>query len=105
MRKRLIALRTVAVTMVRKQIARESQLERIEGLVELVHDLETCSPHALRHGLAYRLYAAGATTKTVARQFGHSREATAMKYGKQKDNEIRGLIGRANRRKELHSPG
>lgn len=98
MRKRLIALRTAAVAMVREQVARESQLERIEGLVDLIHDLETCSPHALRHGLAYRLYAAGATTKTVARQFGHSRETTAMKYGKQKDKEVRGLMSRANRR-------
>lgn len=98
MRKRLIMLREAAIGMIREQVERESHLDRIEVLMDLIRDLETCSPHVLRHGLAYRLYAAGATPKTVARQFGHSRETTAMKYGKQKDKEIRGLMGRANRR-------
>jgi site-specific recombinase XerD len=98
MRKRLIVLRSIAIELIREQIAREQRLERIEGLVDTIQDLETCSPHVLRHGLAYRLYAAGATAKTVARQFGHSRETTAMKYGKQKDKELRQLMGRANRR-------
>ncbi|RRR75353.1 MAG: hypothetical protein EI684_04870 [Candidatus Viridilinea halotolerans] len=98
MRKRMIALRQSAVALVRLQIEQEGDTERSEALRDLIRDLETCSPHTLRHGLAYRLYAAGATTKTVARQFGHSRESTAMKYGKQKEKEIRGLMGRANRR-------
>lgn len=98
MRKRLIALRGIAIELVREQIAREQRLDRIEELVETIQDLEACSPHTLRHGLAYRLYAAGATAKTVARQFGHSRETTAMRYGKQKDKEVRQLMGRANRR-------
>jgi len=99
MRKRLIALRSSAIALIREQITREQLLDRIEGLVDTIQDLETCSPHILRHGLAYRLYAAGATAKTVARQFGHSRETTAMKYGKQKDKEVRQLMSRANRRR------
>lgn len=82
MRKRLIVLRGIAIELIREQIAHEQPLDRIKGLVDTIQDLETCSPHALRHGLAYRLYAAGMTTKTIARQFGHSRETTAMKYGK-----------------------
>lgn len=100
MRKRLIVLRSVAIELIREQIAREQLLDRIEGLVDTIQDLETCSPHVLRHGLAYRLYAAGATATTVARQFGHSRETTAMKYGKQKDKEIRRLMEQANRRQK-----
>jgi site-specific recombinase XerD len=98
MRKRLIALRAAAVAKIEQQAQHEPRLERVGELRELARELASTSPHVLRHGLAYRLYAAGATAKTVARQFGHSREATAMKYGKQKERDIRRVMGVANKR-------
>jgi integrase/recombinase XerC len=96
MRKRLTELGKEAVERIEAQKHREPSLVRIGELEELARELGQISPHQLRHGLAYRLRGTGYDPGYVQRVLGHSRIATALRYGQPTETDVRAALRKAN---------
>jgi len=100
MRKRLAELGKEAVTRIAAQKQREPSLARIGELEDLARELGQISPHQLRHGLAYRLRGSGYDPGYVQRVLGHSRIATALRYGQPTESDVRAALQKANNPQE-----
>jgi integrase/recombinase XerC len=96
MRKRLTELGKEAVERIETQKRREPSLARIGELEDLARELGQISPHLLRHGLAYRLRGNGYDPGYVQRVLGHSRIATALRYGQPTESDVRAALRKAN---------
>jgi site-specific recombinase XerD len=96
MRKRLTELGKEAVEHIEAQKRREPSLARIGELEDLARELGQVSPHQLRHGLAYRLRGSGYDPGYIQRVLGHSRIATALRYGQPTESDARAALHKAN---------
>jgi integrase len=96
MRKRLAELGEEAATRIAEHKQREPSLARIGELEELARELGGVSPHKLRHGLAYRLRGSGYDPGYIQRVLGHSRIATALRYGQPTESDVRAALRKAN---------
>lgn len=96
-RARIATLRDAAGHLIAAQIRRESDSVRRAALAALAREVARCSPHRLRHGLAYRLLESGATPRYVKDILGHSRLETALSYGRPTEEDKRAALERANR--------
>ncbi len=92
MRRRLIALRDAAIARVEAQQQREPSLARVGALAEVAGALRTCSPHELRHGLAYRLRSDGVDLGVIRQILGHARLETTVRYGKPTARDVRAAM-------------
>ncbi len=92
MRRRLIALRDAAIQRVEAQQQREPSLARVGALAEVIASLRTCSPHELRHGLAYRLRSDGVDLGVIRQILGHARLETTVRYGKPTERDVRAAM-------------
>ena len=92
MRRRLIALRDAAIARVEAQQQREPLLERVARLDDVATALRTCSPHELRHGLAYRLRRDGVDLGVIRQILGHARLETTVRYGKPTAGDLRAAM-------------
>jgi site-specific recombinase XerD len=75
--------------------SREQNLERAERLRILAKQLDTISPHMLRHSLAKRMLTNGAQLPEVQRVLGHTRPSTTGMYLTLSEDDVRMAIGRA----------
>jgi integrase len=96
MRKRLTELGKEAVERIEAQRQREPSLARIDELEALARELGQISPHQLRHGLAYWLRGSGYDPGYIQRALGHSRIATALRYGQPTESDLRRALRKAN---------
>jgi integrase/recombinase XerC len=74
---------------------RERDITRSESLRDLARQLETVTPHMLRHSLARRMLKNGAQLPEVQRVLGHSRLSTTGVYLTPSEDDLRTAIGRA----------
>ena len=71
---------------------REPSLARVGTLAEVIDALRTCSPHELRHGLAYRLRSDGVDLGVIRQILGHARLETTVRYGKPTERDVRAAM-------------
>lgn len=74
---------------------KEPRLDQATKLLTWADDLETASPHALRHSLAYRLLEDGASLAVVQRIMRHSRGEQTLCYATPNDRDLKDLIDRS----------
>lgn len=79
----------------RTEAQRERDITRNEFLLDLARQLETVTPHMLRHSLARRMLERGAQLPEVQRVLGHSRLSTTGIYLTPSEEDVRTAIGRA----------
>lgn len=94
-RQRIADLGHQAAEQLRDATKRERNLERAEQLRTWASQLETVSPHMLRHSLARRMLKNGAQLPEVQRMLGHSRLSTTGIYLTPSEEDLRAAIGRA----------
>lgn len=92
-RHRLAVLGQMAATHLREDAQHEPNLEHRAQLVLLAHQLETVSPHMLRHSLARRLLNRGASLVEIQRILGHSRLSTTGIYLTPSEDDLQAAIG------------
>lgn len=85
----------VAAHQLRTEAKREQNITRNEFLQDLARQLETVTPHMLRHSLARRMLASGAQLPEVQRVLGHSRLSTTGIYLTPSEEDVRTAISRA----------
>lgn len=84
-----------AAHQLRTEAQRERDITRNEFLQDLARQLETVTPHMLRHSLARRMLERGAQLPEVQRVLGHSRLSTTGIYLTPSEEDVRTAIGRA----------
>ena len=84
-----------AAHQLRTEAQREQNITRNEFLQDLARQLETVTPHMLRHSLARRMLERGAQLPEVQRVLGHSRLSTTGIYLTPSEEDVRTAIGRA----------
>jgi site-specific recombinase XerD len=84
-----------AAHQLRIEAQRERNITRNEFLLDLARQLETVTPHMLRHSLARRMLERGAQLPEVQRVLGHSRLSTTGIYLIPSEEDMRAAIGRA----------
>jgi site-specific recombinase XerD len=84
-----------AAQQLRTEAQREQNIARNEFLQDLARQLETVTPHMLRHSLARRMLERGAQLPEVQRVLGHSRLSTTGVYLTPSEDDLRVAIGRA----------
>ncbi len=84
-----------AAQQLRTEAKRERDITRSESLQILARQLETVTPHMLRHSLARRMLERGAQLPEVQRVLGHSRLSTTGIYLTPSEEDVRAAIGRA----------
>ncbi len=84
-----------AAHQLRTEAQREQNITRNEFLQDLARQLETVTPHMLRHSLARRMLERGAQLPEVQRVLGHSRLSTTGIYLTPSEEDMRLAIGRA----------
>jgi integrase/recombinase XerC len=89
----LIAAR--AAVRLRAAAQKEPRLDQAGKLLACADDLETASPHALRHSLAYRLLEDGASLAAVQRIMRHSRGEQTLRYATPNDRDLKDVIDRS----------
>jgi site-specific recombinase XerD len=94
-RQRITELGRQAAEQMRTAARREQNLERAERLRILAKQLDTISPHMLRHSLAKRMLTNGAQLPEVQRVLGHTRLSTTGMYLTPSEDDVRMAIGRA----------
>jgi site-specific recombinase XerD len=94
-RQRIAHLGKVAATQLGEAATRERDLARAEQLRACARQLETASPHQLRHSLARRMLKTGAQLPEVQRMLGHSRLSTTGIYLTPSEEDIRVAVERA----------
>lgn len=88
-------LSAAAANRLEVEAARETQLDIAAQLREWAGQLRRATPHTLRHSLARRLLASGATLPEVQRVLGHSRLSTTGIYLTPSEDDLRLAVGRA----------
>ena len=83
-----------AAHQLRAEAQRERDITRNEFLLDLARQLETVTPHMLRHSLARRMLERGAQLPEVQRVLGHSRLSTTGIYLTPSEEDVRSAIGR-----------
>ncbi len=94
-RQRIAHLGKIAATQLREAATRERDLERAAQLYAWARQLETTSPHQLRHSLARRMLKTGAQLPEVQRMLGHSRLSTTGLYLTPSEADVRAAVERA----------
>ena len=94
-RQRIAHLGRLAATQLAEAALRERDLARVEQLRVCARQLETASPHQLRHSLARRMLKTGAQLPEVQRMLGHSRLSTTGIYLTPSEEDIRVAVERA----------
>ena len=94
-RQRITDLGRQAAAQLREAAKRERNLERAERLRTLAQQLDSVSPHMLRHSLAKRMLNNGAQLSEVQRVLGHTRLSTTGIYLTPSEDDVRAAIGRA----------
>lgn len=84
-----------AAAQLRAAAQKEPRLDAVARLVEVADDLETASPHALRHSLAYRLLNDGASLAAVQRIMRHSRGEQTLRYATPNERDLKDVIDRS----------
>lgn len=84
-----------AAHQLRTEAKQEQDITRNEFLQNLARQLETVTPHMLRHSLARRMLERGAQLPEVQRMLGHSRLSTTGIYLTPSEEDVRTAIGRA----------
>lgn len=84
-----------AVEQLRASAKKEPRLERVGQLLQMADQLESASPHTLRHSLARRMLKRGADLSEVQRVMGHSRLSTTGIYTVPDDDDLRDAVERA----------
>jgi site-specific recombinase XerD len=79
----------------RAEAQRERNIQRSDELQNLARQLETATPHMLRHSLARRMLERGAQLPEVQRTLGHSRLSTTGIYLTPSEEDLRSALGRA----------
>src|SRR5690606_32782656 len=79
-RHRFTVIAARAAGRLRAAAQKEPRLDQAARLLACADDLETASPHALRHSLAYRLLEDGASLAAVQRIMRHSRGEQTLRY-------------------------
>ncbi len=92
---RIADLGKIAATHLREAAKREQDLERAEQLHACARQLESVSPHLLRHSLARRMLKKGAHLPEVQRMLGHSRLSTTGLYLTPSEEDVRAAVERA----------
>jgi integrase len=85
----------LAAEQMRTAARREQNLEHAERLRTLAKQLDTISPHMLRHSLAKRMLTNGAQLPEVQRVLGHTRLSTTGMYLTPSKDDVRMALGRA----------
>jgi len=94
-RQRIADLGKIAAAQLREAAKREQDLARAEQLRSIAVQLDTVSPHQLRHSLARRLLKNGAQLPEVQRMLGHSRLSTTGIYLTPSEDDLRAAVERA----------
>ncbi|HEU5380891.1 MAG TPA: tyrosine-type recombinase/integrase [Ktedonobacteraceae bacterium] len=84
-----------AAQQLRIEAKREQNITRNEFLQDLARQLETVTPHMLRHSLARRMLERGAQLPEVQRVLGHSRLSTTGIYLTPSEEDVRIAISRS----------
>lgn len=92
---RIADLGKIAATQLCEAAKRERDLERAEQLRAQARQLESVSPHVLRHSLARRMLKKGAQLPEVQRMLGHSRLSTTGLYLTPSEEDVRAAVERA----------
>jgi site-specific recombinase XerD len=83
-----------AAQQLRAETERERNIQRSDELQNLARQLETATPHMLRHSLARRMLERGAQLPEVQRVLGHSRLSTTGVYLTPSEEDLRSALGR-----------
>jgi len=94
-RQRIARLGQLAATQLHEAATRERNLERAEQLHVWARQVESASPHQLRHSLARRMLKTGAQLPEVQRMLGHSRLSTTGLYLTPSEEDVRAAVERA----------
>jgi site-specific recombinase XerD len=94
-RHRFAVIAARAASRLRAAAQEEPRLEQAGKLLAYAEDLETASPHALRHSLAYRLLEDGASLAAVQRIMRHSRGEQTLRYATPNDRDLKDVIDRS----------
>jgi site-specific recombinase XerD len=94
-RQRIAQLGKIAAAQLEEAATRERDLTRAEQLRAWARQLETASPHELRHSLARRMLKTGAQLPEVQRMLGHSRLSTTGLYLTPSEEDVRASVERA----------
>jgi site-specific recombinase XerD len=78
-----------AAHQLRTEAQREQNITRNEFLQNLARQLETATPHMLRHSLARRMLERGAQLPEVRRVLGHGRLSTTGIYLTPSEDDVR----------------
>ncbi|MBX0329693.1 tyrosine-type recombinase/integrase [Oscillochloris sp. ZM17-4] len=94
-RHRFMVIATRAAAQLRAAAQKKPRLDKATKLREAADDLETASPHALRHSLAYRLLDDGASLAAVQRIMRHSRGEQTLRYATPNSRDLKDVIDRS----------
>ena len=94
-RQRIAHLGRRAAAQLEEAALRERDLKRADQLRAWARQLETASPHQLRHSLARRMLKTGAQLPEVQRMLGHSRLSTTGLYLTPSEADVRAAVERA----------
>ncbi len=94
-RQRIAHLGKIAATQLGEAATRERDLARAEQVRAWARQVETASPHQLRHSLARRMLKTGAQLPEVQRMLGHSRLSTTGLYLTPSEEDVRAAVERA----------
>ena len=95
-RHRLTVLGHAAAQRVRTDAQHETNIAQRDHLLQVARDVETVSPHQLRHSLAHRLLQRGATLVEIQRILGHRRLSTTGIYLTPSDADLRRILSTTN---------